>query len=189
MHPFPSVVRWAIFPALAGVAGAAGGAIGTYGERDAVVLAILAGAIGAGAAFASGLARRAWPCLLAAPFAGVWAVAVGMAVAIGIQSGAFPDPARLLERLLGMSSALLLLAVTSFLQSASHRLAQGRPGLAVLGCGIGAGALAFLLALLLTEARWRWMAASFVGAATLAQAPAYLVARAVARRLRPSEAA
>ena len=177
-HPFPPVVRWALFPALAGLAGAVGGAV--FSPR----FAAMAGAIGAGAALASMLTVRLWPSLVAAPAFGIFAASSGMALFEAAASGRTGSAWNMLDLLIQEPDALILLSAVPLLQTLIHRFALPRAWPLGLAAGFGAAALAFVLAL----ARVRGSGGEvggFLAAATLAQVPAILSARAVARRLRP----
>jgi hypothetical protein len=180
-------VRWALFPALAGVAGAAGGAFGGsfWNRTISLQAAVFGGAISAGAALASMLTTRAWPSLVAAPALGMSAICSAIALAESFRSGGFPDPRAVLEKLVGSFRILLLLGTVILLHTAVHRIALRRAWPVVLASGAVAAILSFALPTLLLLEFGRMEAAAFLSASTLAQVPAVLAARALARRLRP----
>ena len=177
-HPFPPVVRWALFPALAAIAGACGGAI--FNPR----FAAMAGAIGAGAALASMLTVRLWPSLVAAPAFGILAASSGMALLETLVLGRPGNAWSMLDRLIREPGALILLSAVPLLQSLVHRFALPRPWPLGLAAGFGAAAIVFVLGLACVRGPGSQVG-GFLAAATLAQVPAVLAARAVARRLRP----
>jgi hypothetical protein len=192
-HPFPPVVRWALFPALAAFAGSVGGALGAaliLREFDNPGPAIMAGALGAGASFASMLTTRSWPAFIAAPALSVSAFVSGFAILEAIESGYFPAPWLILTQLTHEGGTVLPIGFAALAQTATHRIAIQRSW--VVGFAAGAGFAVLTLALVLTllpNEPQRIAVAGLLSAATLAQVPAILAARGVARRLRPREVA
>ncbi|HEX7901833.1 MAG TPA: hypothetical protein VF950_29010 [Planctomycetota bacterium] len=190
-HPFPPVVRWALFPALAGLAGGVGGALGASlgGLGMDVWPVVMTGALSMGAALASMLTMYAWPCLLAAPAFGLFVLVTGLACMDTVESGDPPNPRRIINHMMNELSVPLLFGTVDLLQAAVHRLALRRSWPIVLGSGIAVATLSFALGLLLPPQLWNFAVAGLLSASTLAQVPAVLAARGVARRLRPPEAA
>lgn len=182
-------MRWALFPALAAFAGAAGGAIGVglWGRTIAFQAAVFGGAIAAGAALASMLTTREWPSFVAAPVLGISAICSAIALAESFSSGGFPDPHAVLRKLTESFRVLLLLGTVLLLHTAIHRIALRRAWPVALASGAGASLLSFALPTILFVEFGRTEAAAFLSASTLAQVPAVLAARALARRLRPGE--
>jgi hypothetical protein len=180
-HPFPPVVRWALFPALAAIAGSIGGVV--FLPR----FAVMGGAISAGAALASMLTVRRWPSLVAAPVLGIFAACSGMALFLALASGRPPNAWSMLEDLIRQPDALILLSAVPLLQTAVHRIALPRPWPIGLVAGFGAAFIAFWLTLGFVQGGPVGPVAGFLATSTLAQVPAVLAARAVSRRLRPGE--
>ena len=122
-HPFPPVVRWAVFPALAALAGATGG--GCAGllsghPQDARAMAGMGGALSAGAALAAAFSVRPWVALLAGPGLGLLVLCGGYAAFNRIAGAGPSDPWRLLLELLWSPGIFLIFGGTLWLQAAAH---------------------------------------------------------------------
>ncbi|HEX7901832.1 MAG TPA: hypothetical protein VF950_29005 [Planctomycetota bacterium] len=191
-HPYPPVVRWALFPALAGLAGAAGGVLGVSlaGEASATRLIVIGGCLSAGAGLASMLSSRAWICLLGAPILGVLTASTGVAVVEALERGGAIRPWVLLTRILQDARGLVLVGWVPLAQTIVHRTTSirgWRPGVAL---ATGFGLLSFALtALLAPRGAGMLPVGATLALSICAQVPAVVAAVAVARRLRPPEAA
>ena len=89
-----------------------------------------------------------------------------------------------LDAALKRKPALILMSAVPLLQSLVHRFVLPWPWPLGLAAGFGAAAIAFALALACVRGAGIQVG-GFLAAATLAQVPAVLAARAIARRLRP----
>ena len=176
-------MRWAIVPALAAVAGCAGGALGDWLSKYEGGLWPMAGGIAGAAAVASTLTRRAWPCFLAAPALGILGAAAGPEV---LRRGSAWET---LSWVLGAPDALILLSAAGLFQVLIHWIGARRSRWAALAAGLVSSGALFLAALPLVAASIRFAVGAFLALSTLAQVPVALAARAIARRLRPPEAA
>lgn len=185
--PFPPVVRWALFPALAGLAGAAGGALGLALTRDANArLIVIAGSLSAGAGLGSMLGASVWARLFGAPVLGVLMASAGAALVESLERGGPVQAWSFLARVLSQLDGLILLSWVPFTQAIVHRTTSVRGGLRGLALGLVFGLLTFGIAAGIGAPTFIGLLLAF---AIVAQVPAVLAAGAVARRLRPPEAA
>ncbi len=176
--PFPPVVRWAVFPALAALAGATGGALAALAaEHGWFLWTAIAGSLGAGSAFSSGFERRPWLAFLVGPVLGAL-FACAAAFANGHLENGFID---VIRNLLREPQTLFSMASAVSLQTAAHLLALRRAGPARLGAIYGGAAvLAGSIAAAFMDVRG---IATLFFLSTAAQVVALPASRALARRL------
>ena len=189
-HPFPPVVRWALFPVLAGAAGAAAGwlAAALVGYSRTTETIGIGATWGLGAAMAAALSPRPWIALGVAPLLAVLILCSGMSALSYDPSSAarYRPPADILRRLLEDPSRLIFFAGVPWLQAAAHVLGLRRlraaPGTRVFHY-YGLAALAGLaLALLSMDSRWLAVSASVAACTTILQILPLKIAAGLARR-------
>ncbi len=179
-HPFPPVVRWAVFPALAALAGAAGGATSL---RVIVIFGLLA----AGAAVGSMLSRKRWVFLVAAPLMGPLAACSGLSLLSAFQGSSW----QMLMSLLQEPGTLILVMGAACLQGAAHTLLLHRdpPATALRTAAhyVIAGAAIALLSMATLRSSEAIPLAGFFFLSTALQTFSFRASLALAGRLRRSE--
>ncbi len=190
-HPFPPVVRWAVFPALAAMAGAAGGGCASLlsgHPQYARDMAGMGGALSAGAALAAAFSVRPWVALLAGPGLGLLVLCGGYAAFERIAGAGPSDPWRLLLELLRSPGIFLIFGGTLWLQAAAHvrELSPARsvsPLTRSLSYLVTA-ALAFPLGWASPRHENMWPIAAFCSLTTAPQILPLLASLALAKRLK-----
>ena len=190
-HPFPPVVRWAIFPALAALAGAAGGVaswVFTDPTAGLILPSVFLASLAAGCAAGAMLSTRRWVFLAGSPILGFLTLCTWFSLA-GFPGIRAMSPWEVALLFLGESKACLLILGTAWLQGAAHTWSLHlRPAFRTLRSagpyGIAA-LLAGLLALLFVKGREGAELALCFSLFTAFQAAAFLASLALARRLQP----
>lgn len=184
--PFPPVVRWMLFPALAGLAGGAGAAAPVAFTRpDALLWVFAGGTLCAAGAMGGAISSRVWIPVAASPLFAVAGAVVAYSLSL-TWSGWPVTPRSAFRDLLDGEVAILLFAFTVGLGTLAHAaairldaLCSWRRGLAIYG---GAAAILAALCAGFGERATRDFAPS-LGLALLAQISPARVAAHLARRL------
>jgi hypothetical protein len=157
-HPLAPAVRWAVFPALAGLA--AGLAAGAWPVKPEYRLAYMAlyATLGAGAALGAVLSARLWVLVPAAVPMALAAGCVGVSLALWVVGTPVP-PARILEMTLKDQGDLRKYAGVAGLLVAAHAAALRVPARRFWPVGLALYAGAALVTLVLTFDGHRGMAA------------------------------
>jgi hypothetical protein len=180
MHPFPPVVRWALFPALAALPGGLGGALAMSYPDVELILGWFAafGLLAAGSALGACLSGRLWlTWALALPLSVFWAT---LALTLGLFVLDIPaQPFPLLRRTLAGEGELWCYPALACLQTLAHASALGMSWKRGLGVYLAAA----LLALPLTYAARNHPWFAFASPAVAAQFVAWRAAEWISGQL------